>query len=56
MSPRITVDHLLALDTAGLVEYLKQNRGPNGNFVFANVDGWEDMPKAKEDQLVDILR
>ena len=52
---KLSVDDILALSEADLVQYMEQNRGPDGSFDLP-VEGWEKLAKDKRDRLAETLR
>ncbi|KAI8958177.1 hypothetical protein F5Y11DRAFT_50777 [Daldinia sp. FL1419] len=52
---RLSVNDILTISEAELVQYMKQNRQPDGDFNL-DLDGWENLPKNQRDQLAERLR
>ncbi|SPQ21428.1 2c21dfe6-ac02-4bdf-bd79-7703c72d2fae [Thermothielavioides terrestris] len=52
----LSVDDVLAFSDVDLVEYMKNNRRPDGAFKLGNIDGWERLPSDQRHQLAERLR
>ncbi|AEO63071.1 uncharacterized protein THITE_2107924 [Thermothielavioides terrestris NRRL 8126] len=52
----LSVDEVLAFSDVELVEYMKNNRRPDGAFKLGNIDGWERLPSDQRHQLAERLR
>ncbi len=50
MAPKLTVDDILAFTEEEFVQYMKQNRRPDGDFDL-DFDGWDKLPKEQRDKL-----
>lgn len=53
--PKLSVGGILAFSDAELVQYMKQNRGADGDFNL-DFDGWEHLQRDQRDQLAERLR
>lgn len=54
-APTLTVNDILTLNEADLVEYMKRNYGLDGSFDLS-VEGWEKLARDKRDRLAETLR
>lgn len=53
--PKASVNHVLALSEEELVQFMKQNLGPDGAFDLP-IEGWDTLQEDQRDQLAEKLR
>jgi hypothetical protein len=54
-SPKLFLNDILTFSEVELVQYMKQNRRPDGDFHL-EFDGWENLAKDQRDQLAERLK
>ncbi len=52
--PKLSLDDILAFSEVELVQYMQQNRHPDGGFDL-EFEGWENLSKDQRDQLAERL-
>ena len=56
MAPELSVEDFLTLDKLKLMQFMKANRGPEGDFNISTIRGWGKGSKLQRDQLATKLK
>ena len=55
MAPEYSVEQLLAIDKAGIVEYIKANCDAEGVLDITNIKDWDEVSESRQTDFVQIL-